>query len=74
MNVSVTRKGWRKRDCIDKLIQVTVKKVIKNIWSFYGLAILHFGAKNVIQCMQQLYFVAGVNIVLDLESKQIFRK
>ena len=42
-------KDGEKKD--DMLLQITLisddKKVIKSIWSFYGLVILHFEAKNV---------------------------
>jgi hypothetical protein len=36
MNVGIIRKWWRKKDCIDKLIQVMIKNVNKSIWSFMG--------------------------------------
>jgi hypothetical protein len=34
------------------------KKVNKDIWSFYGLVVLHFGAKNVIYYETIIYLVA----------------
>ena len=47
-----------------------MEKVIKSIWSFYGLIILHFAAKKMTY-MQQLDFV-GENIVHILDVKTTF--
>ena len=49
-----------------------IKKVNKGIWRFYGLAVLHFGAKNVLYCATIIYLVAGENIVLILDVKTTF--
>ena len=67
------KKRWGKKDCIEKLIQVMIKKVNKNIWRFYKLAVLQFGAKNVIYYAAIIYLlVAGENIVLILDVKTSF--
>jgi hypothetical protein len=34
-----------------------IKKVNKGIWSFYGLVVLHFGAKNVLYYATIIYLV-----------------
>jgi hypothetical protein len=49
-----------------------IKKVNKGIWRFYGLVVLHFGAKNVIYYATIIYLVAGENITLILNVKTTF--